>query len=216
VSATYVLGVDLAGPTNRADTVAAGFRTRQKKLEHRFLREGLDDRELEALIIAEIPADVRLVVGLDAPLSYNPGGGDRPADRELRRRLIESGLHSGTVMAPTMSRMVYLTLRGVVVARMLGAVRPGCRIVEVHPAGAMILRGAPAADIRRLKKSAAARRSLLAWLATQGLTGLPSKEANDHIIAAYAAALAAWGWSRRKTRWRHQANLPVNPFDFAC
>jgi predicted nuclease with RNAse H fold len=216
VNEIYLLGIDLAGPSNRANTVVAGFLASRGKLEHQFEKVGCDDRELTALLGSFVPVNAKLVVGLDAPLSYNPGGGDRPADRELRRRLIAAGLVAGTVMTPTMSRMVYLTLRGVIVARLLTAIRPGCQLVEVHPAGAMALRGAPVAVVRKLKSSAAARRSLQAWLATQGLADLPTKALNDHTVAAYAAALAAWDWSRGKDRWSHRADPPGHPYDLAC
>jgi predicted nuclease with RNAse H fold len=212
----HVLGIDLAGPLNKAHTVAAGFCARKEALEYRFDQGDLGDRQIRALIEAEFPADAQLVIGLDAPLSYNPEGGDRPADSALRRRLIAAGLPAGTVMAPTMSRMVYLTLRGVILARSLTALRSDCRLVEVHPAGAMALRGAPAADIRKLKKTKAARRSLLDWLAAQGLAGLPPSVADDHTLAAYAAALAAWDWSRGRACWAHPALPPEHPYDFAC
>ena len=180
----YVLGLDLAGPANDADTVAAGFMAHEEVLEHRITRGDLSDRELHRLIGTELPAAAQLVVGLDAPLSYHPGGGDRPAERSLRRSLIEMGLPPGTVMAPTMSRMVYLTLRGVTVARTLSSLRPGCRLVEVHPAGALAFRGAPVVKIRNLKKSPISRQSLMTWLASQGLSNLPTGAVSDHMVAA--------------------------------
>jgi predicted nuclease with RNAse H fold len=216
MSGTFVLGIDLAGPSNRAATAAALFSVRGEDLECRSLHEGLDDRDLADLLETEVPAEAGLIAGLDAPLSYNPGGGDRPGDCELRRRLVASGLSPGTVMVPTMSRMVYLTLRGVVIARLLAVLRPGCRVVEVHPAGALVLRGAPVADIHALKKSAKSRHSLLAWLGDHGLDGLPATATSDHAVAACAAALAAWQWQRGQSCWTCPADPPVHPFDFAC
>lgn len=212
----YVLGVDLAGPSNDADTVAVGFMAHEEILEHRFTRGDLGDRELHRLIETELPAAAQLVVGLDAPLSYNPGGGDRPAERALRRCLIDMGLPAGTVMVPTMSRMVYLTLRGVTVARTFSTLRPGCQLVEVHPAGALAFRGAPVSEIRNLKKSLISRHSLITWLASQGLSNLPSGAVTDHTVAAYAAGLAAWDWSRGRAPWVHRADPPEHPFDLAC
>jgi len=121
VTAIHVLGLDLAGPTNHDDTAAVLSRVTAGGWEQAVTRTGLDDDALTAWLRELVPAAADLVVGLDAPLSYNPGGGDRPADRALRRLLTEHGLASGTVMAPTMTRMAYLTLRGVVVARTLTA-----------------------------------------------------------------------------------------------
>jgi hypothetical protein len=37
----------------------------------------------------------QIAVGLDAPLSYNPGGGDRPADACLRKAVVGAGLRQG-------------------------------------------------------------------------------------------------------------------------
>jgi predicted nuclease with RNAse H fold len=216
VTGCIVLGIDLSGPGNPAATVAAGFRMDGDRLDRVFLRGDLDDDGLEACLEAEVPQTSDLVVGLDAPLSYNPGGGDRPGDRALRRRLVAAGLPAGTVMVPTLTRMVYLTLRGVVVARLLTSLRPGCRIVEVHPAGALALRGAPPEDVRDLKRSAAARRRLVAWLESRELTDLPAAEVDDHTVAACAAALAARDWSRGRPCWCEPAEPPRHPFDYAC
>src|SRR5688572_13918280 len=106
---TPVVGVDLAGPSNVAETarvwllpaggrlVLAGSRTHAT---HAALLRTVED----------LAAGGPVIVGLDAPLSYNPGGGDRPPDQALRERLVALGLPSGTVMSPTMTRMAYLTL----------------------------------------------------------------------------------------------------------
>jgi predicted RNase H-like nuclease len=86
-----VIGIDLSGPCNAADTAVAAFRSngRSLVLQERLL--GADDAAIAALIARARP-DADLVVGLDAPLSYNDGGGDRPADRLLRARAIAAGL----------------------------------------------------------------------------------------------------------------------------
>jgi len=216
MSESLVLGIDLAGPGNRAGTVGALFGVRRDELDLQQIKRDLGDEEIISLIDGDIPDDATLVVGLDAPLSYNPGGGDRPGDRSLRRRLIDLGLPAGTVMVPTMSRMVYLTLRGLAVARLLESMHPGCAVAEVHPAGALALRGAPVSGIRNLKKSASGRRELCRWLLTQGVAGLPDKDVDDHTVAAYSAALAAWDWSRGRWRWLHRAEPPSHPHDYVC
>jgi predicted nuclease with RNAse H fold len=210
-----IVGVDLSGPTNTGDTAAAWFDATSTGLSPLGLRIGLGDRDLLDLLASLGPPGA-LVVGLDAPLSYQPGGGDRPADRALRRLLVERGLAPGSVMAPTMTRMAYLTLRGVSVARAVERLLPGTRIVEVHPGAAMALRGAPVADVRRFKTDAAARRRLADWLGTQGV-GKPSvAPGTDHELAACACALAAWQWSLGRPAWRAEADGPLHPYDFAC
>ena len=165
----FVLGLDLAGPANAPDTAAALFATRGTGLALVELRTGLDDRALLAWLRGHVPVAGALVAGLDAPLSYNPGGGDRPGDRALRARLTAAGLPPGSVMAPTMTRMAYLTLRGMAVARLLQATWPDPFVCETHPGGSLVLRGAEAGLVRSLKRVAGARTAVLAWLATQGV-----------------------------------------------
>jgi predicted nuclease with RNAse H fold len=157
-----------------------------------------------------------VVVGLDAPLSYNPGGGDRPADRELRKLIIERGLPPGSVMAPTLNRMAYLTLRGISVARAMEMSSPGVRIIEVHPGAAVVLRGASVDDARTFKTDPSSRGRLADWLSTQGVTGLPGEPATDHELAACACAFAAWQWSLGSPAWVAAACGPLSPYDFAC
>ena len=208
----FVLGLDLAGPGNATDTAAALCRVVGDGLELVESHLGLADADIAAML----PAAGDLVVGLDAPLSYQPGGGDRAGDRDLRARLRELGLASGTVMAPTMTRMAYLTLRGISVARLIGSLRPDARVVEVHPAGALVMRGAPVADVREMKRSAAARGRLIAWLGGRiSGTGL-SPDAGDHEVAAAAAALAAGDWSRGRPAWSRDAEPPHHPHDYVC
>ena len=70
---TYVLGLDLAGPANAADTAGVLVRIRSGEPALVAAETGLNDQAIAALL----PGDGNLVVGLDAPLSYQPGGGDR-------------------------------------------------------------------------------------------------------------------------------------------
>jgi predicted nuclease with RNAse H fold len=120
-------------------------------------------------------------------------------------------------MPPTLTRMAYLTLRGIVVARSLRLARDDIQIVEVHPGGTMALRGAPTAAVAGLKHHESARRALLAWLQRQGLKGISAAaKPSDHYVAACAAALAAWKWHRNEAVWRHPAAPPHHPFDYAC
>lgn len=212
-----IIGIDLSGPSNTAATAMACFIGGSETLRCTGTLVGLDDPALRRRVDAASGED-ELVVGLDAPLSYNPGGGDRPGDSDLRRRLIESGLHPGAVMPPTMTRMAYLTLRGVCVARLLSTIRPNRpAIVEVHPAGAMALGGAPAADVRELKRNPLARSRLLRWFEAQGVQGIPSEDPpTDHVVAAAACGFAAWKWALNRSAWCQRADPHIHPYDFAC
>ena len=128
-------------------------------------------------------------------------------------------MHPGSVMAPTMNRMCYLTLRGISVARILTAMteRHAVRVVEVHPGGSMALGGAPVDLIKDMKTDSKARIDLQHWMETQGMQGLATDiSLSDHLMAAAAAALATWRWQDRRPNWLHAAAAPLHPFDFAC
>jgi len=216
MSECHVIGIDLSGPANASDTVVTCFLCRTDHLEHMATIHGADDTLIGESVDSLITGG-DLVVGLDAPLSYNPGGGDRAADKELRRLLIAAGLPPGTVLVPTMTRMAYLTLRGVVVARLLQQIQPLVRLAEVHPGGCLVLRGAPPRDVASLKRDPEARVRLASWLGEHGLRSLPADAArDDHGIAGYAAALAAWQWSLGRSVWCRPASMPFHPFDLAC
>lgn len=214
---SYIIGVDLSGPTNVKDTVFLGFKRTGEGLALVRDIEGARDEEIYQ-VTAELASRGTVVVGLDAPLSYNPGGGDRPGDAALRERITAAGLHPGSVMTPTMTRMAYLTLRGITVTRLLSSLsEPHPRMVEVHPGAALALRGANVPDVRSFKVDPGALQRLLGWLFRQGinLSGV-QKEAGDHHVAACAAALAAWKWDKGESAWRHPADPPHHPFDLAC
>ncbi len=211
-----IIGIDLSGPRNIADTCAAVFDQRLDALSFRRALYAANDQQIFDLV-SNIGSGQHAIVGIDAPLSYNPGGGDRPSDKDLRRLVLEKGRVG--VMPPTLIRMVYLTLRGVALTRELETLRTqtDLRIVEVHPGASMLLRGAAAADVAAFKRDMSARLRLLDWLQGMGLKDLPpEREPSDHFVAACAAALAAWQWSRGASRWCYPGQPPEHPYDFAC
>jgi predicted nuclease with RNAse H fold len=212
-----VVGIDLSGPSNTADTYVTVFNPQGDQLRFTDAMDGANDEQI-LQTVSRYGQSERIIIGLDAPLSYNPGGGDRRSDRELRRLVHEKGGGAG-VMPPTMIRMVYLTLRGVALTRMLETLRPtiDLQIVEVHPGATMVLRGAPAKDVTGFKREHASRLRLLAWLGSVGLQEIPRPETiPDHFVAACAAALGAWQWSLGRAIWCFHAKPPEHPYDFAC
>ncbi len=212
-----VIGIDLSGPANVADTNITSFFEQGQSLHFVDSVQGATDADILQAISNQDPGE-RAIIGIDAPLSYNPGGGDRASDTALRNELRGKGGGVG-VMTPTMTRMVYLTLRGISLARALEALKPGVdlRIMEIHPGACMLLRGAPATDVRGFKRNPSARQHLLYWLDTQGLKHLPEGgNLPDHFVAACAAALGAWQWSLGKPLWIYPADPPTHPYDFAC
>ena len=212
----FVVGIDLSGPANVSDTVCVvfeGLSSSERLIWRNTLDSATDENLFES--VTKLAGQGEVIVGLDAPLSYNVGGGDRPADKELRKQAVAAGLNSGTVMTPTMTRMAYLTLRGICVARLLSSVTD--RIVEVHPGCAMALRGASSQAVRSMKQEPAFRHDLLRWLEKQGLADIPADAAvSDHFVCACASALAAWRWHSNDAKWSHSAKPPFHPFDFSC
>ncbi len=213
-----VIGIDLSGPSNTGNTSVVSFQKQGKALFlHEYISPGTDEAIFR--LAKELSSSSDVVVGIDAPLSYNLGGGDRPADKKLRKRAIEFGMHPGSIMPPTMTRMVYLTVRGMAVARLLESIEntSTIKIVEVHPGAAMALRGAELEQVLGLKKDSSARQKLLEWLQWEGLKGITKERMpDDHYVAACASALAAWKWHSNESVWLERACPPYHPYDYAC
>ena len=211
-----VVGIDLSGPSNARGTCAVALRCREDSAVFAQHLPVAGDAEIFNFV-TDLARDTPVVVGLDAPLSYQPGGGLRQRDRSLREQIVKRGMRHGSVMPPTFNRMTYLTLRGLGVARLLSTLDPvQVRIIEVHPGASFCLRGAPLASVLAFKKQPAHRALLLEWLSTQGITSLPRTEPSDHFVAACGAALAAWEWSRQRSVWLAPPEPPFHPFAFAC
>lgn len=85
-----VIGIDLSGPSNHRDTVLTVFEKRESQLTfvkwiNNISDQGILNEILEQSHLGEV------VVGIDAPLSYEDGGGDRQGDRELRKFIVALG-----------------------------------------------------------------------------------------------------------------------------
>jgi predicted nuclease with RNAse H fold len=214
---TNIFGIDLSGPSNTKESALVSFKARNNLLQMTTAIEGVTDLSIYDAI-AKKSTNVKVIVGIDAPLSYNPGGGDRKSDKDLRKHIIAKGMPSGSVMPPTLNKMAYLTLRGISVCRFLES-HPNKKIniVEVHPSASMALRGAPVKAIRKMKISTKAKQTLVQWLENQGLNGIDlSGSVSDHYVAACAAALAAWKWHLGESVWVFKSEMPFHPYDFAC
>lgn len=213
-----IVGIDLSGMSNSRATSLVYFHEHTGHCTRLGYRDGADDQSILETI-TQLPPHDPLVVGIDAPLSYNITGGDRLADKALRDAIRVVGMRSGSVMTPTMSRMVYLTLRGLGVSRCLETLRAQrtIQIVEVHPGATLALRGAPINAVMQFRHDIDARKQLLLWLEAQGLDDVGDiPVCTDHYVAACAAALAAWKWHHQETVWCMPAQPPHHPYDFAC
>lgn len=219
-----IIGIDLSGPANAKDTVMTVFQTDKDKLRFVDMLTNATDKKLLSAIAAIVEQE-HVVIGIDAPLSYQDGGGDRPQDKSLRRFIKGFGLVGGSVMPPTLTKMVYLSLRGIALTRtlMLQYSLEQLRIVEVHPGAAIGTRiGADHLhDVLHYKKVAgqAARNQLFSWLQTMGVEGIPQElSLTSHGIDSCAAALAAWHWAAedKEPTWQWETVSPEHPFPFCC
>jgi predicted nuclease with RNAse H fold len=212
-----IVGIDLSGPRNFAETCLVSFEERGKQLHLLDVLDGATDEQI-LQATKNLGNKERIILGIDAPLSYHSTGGDRPADKALRDLIREKGGGAG-IMPPTMTKMVYLTLRGINLSRLLELFKPeyDLGIVEVHPGACLLLRGAEKEDVRKFKSDRPACERLLNWLEEHGVKGVGSVETNsDHYVAACAAALGAWSWGLGISKWKFEAIPPHHPYDFAC
>lgn len=217
-----IIGIDLSGPSNRKDTVLAVFEKQAGALKFIKQLSNIGDLGILNEVMHQSQND-EVVIGIDAPLSYQDGGGDRPGDKELRQYIVSLGMKSGSIMPPTFNRMVYLTLRGIKLSREIGNLKTKNPIsmVEVHP-GAVIGSRISQSNLEYVlsyKQDLTARTFIRKWFKEQKLTDLPvCIEEESHSIDACAAALGAWHWRDKQFRpkWILPANIPLHPYDYCC
>jgi predicted nuclease with RNAse H fold len=217
-----VIGIDLSGPANHKDTVMVIFQLKNDRLIFKdMITDAADEMIISAIHSAALMDEV--AVGMDAPLSYQDGGGDRPQDKNIRQFIKGFGLSGSSIMPPTLTKMVYLTLRGIGLTRRISAMKllHQARLVEVHPGAAIGTRIGPEALHHALqyKKEAESRMAIFEWFQTIGFIGLPAEiPLVSHQIDACAAALAAWHWAdpTKQPMWHWSTISSEHPFEFCC
>lgn len=189
---TTLLGIDLSGPSNHADTCMA-WRNEQGIIE---VDCGCSDAQIMHWVTQ---LNHRVVVFIDAPLSYQDGGGYRPCDSALRRFLNDRGFQRLGVIAPTMTKMVYLTLRGIALAQQLD--KAGATVIETHPGASLLLSGVEADQVFALKNSPLAIHAVQSHWQQLGINF--SKElTSDHQVMAVQALLTAERWMSEQCYWQ--------------
>lgn len=218
-----VIGIDLSGPANHKDTAMAVFQTMGDELVLLDMLVHVDDEKILSTIHSFTAEDEDIILGIDAPLSYQDGGGDRPQDKNLRHFIKEFGLSGSSIMPPTLTKMVYLTLRGVSLTRRITnmTATEKIRIVEVHPGAAIGTRIEPEqlSHVLEYKKDIQSRFVIFDWFQSVGLTNLPADiTETSHQIDACAAALAAWHWGdpAKKPIWQWDQITSAHPFEVCC
>ncbi|ELK44936.1 DUF429 domain-containing protein [Halobacillus sp. ACCC02827] len=215
----YYIGIDLSGPSNTKDTVLVCFERKGEALGYHTHIQPAGDEEILAFI-EEKSEHAEVVIGMDAPLSYEDGGGERKQDKELKRFIISLGMKPGSIMAPTMTKMVYLTLRGIRLSREITTAETAypVHLVEVHPGAVIGSRmGTSLSEVLEYKKDLQIRSKLLRWFQSQQLIGIPESFAQEsHTVDACAAALGAWHWidPAYHSPWLYPAEPPLHPYDY--
>ncbi|WP_394232204.1 DUF429 domain-containing protein [Niallia oryzisoli] len=216
-----VIGIDLSGPANHKDTAMAVFQTKGDDLVLAEYMVNCDDEKILSTIFSYTAHDI--IIGIDAPLSYQDGGGDRPQDKCLRDFIKGNGLSGSSIMPPTLTKMVYLTLRGISLTRRIRNIKEAkqIKLVEVHPGAAIGTRIEPdlLSHALNYKKNIQSRYVIFDWFHTVGLKNLPDiLTETSHQIDACAAALAAWHWGHPAKRpvWRWEHVTPAHPFEVCC
>ncbi|RWZ58824.1 DUF429 domain-containing protein [Halobacillus fulvus] len=215
-----IIGIDLSGPSNHKDTVIATFQESNGRLAPVpiGIQVGASDSDILNIVNRQA-ADDAVVIGIDSPLSYQDGGGDRPFDKELRNFSKDLGMKPGSIMTPTMTRMIYLTVRGIHLSHLLSAIPNVKEIVEVHPGTALASRVSKDEIEYALsyKKNAEDLRWVEQWLAHY-FSEVALNSSASHEVDAYLAALAAWHWASEDhtSPWSKNAVPPHHPFPITC
>jgi uncharacterized protein len=213
-----IVGIDLSGPAGPENTGVAVFTAERDCLQ--YAHYDCDGSDAEILdMVSRLLRSGSVLVGLDAPLSYEPGGGLRERDQSLREELVAHGHPQNKVIPPLAPpRMVYLTLRGYGVTRLLATLpAKQVEVVEVHPTASLALRNAPIGDVQRVGEDQTSRSRVQAWLELQGLAGIMLEPVcTSHFVAACSAALAAWKSIRGESVWRAEPEPPFHPYRFVC
>ncbi len=211
-----IIGIDLSGPSNHKDTVVTAFHEKEDCLEFDSRITGASDAEL-INFVSSYAEEGSVVVGIDSPLSYQDGGGDRLFERELRRFAKDLGMKSGSVMTPTLTRMIYLTARGIHLAHSLKTI-DRVEVVEVHP-GVVLASRLSAEDLHHAlsyKKEPTDLEWVTDWLASTFLTEPLPPVNESHEVDAVLASIAAWHWAAKgkSPTWSMDSQPPHHPFPF--
>ena len=217
-----IIGIDLSGPANHKDTVLTVFQLHNDRLEFEGMIDGASDEMIISRIEAEALSD-EVVIGIDAPLSYQDGGGDRTQDKSIREFIKGYGMSGSSIMPPTLTKMVYLTLRGIGITRRINNINTSHKIsiVEVHPGAAIGTRMSSSglAHVLQYKKDRQSRVAIFTWFEKIGLKNLPEETIEStHMMDASAAALAAWHWadSTKQPTWHWKTTSSQHPYEFCC
>lgn len=198
-----VAGIDLAGPTNHNDTSLAIIDD-----NNIYIESDLSDSDIFRIV------EDRSIkhIGIDAPLSYSENGGFRKSDGELRKLLNARGYTSIGVMAPTYSRMIYLTSRGIRLSRLLSFTDKKADLYEVHPGAFYVFDDYSYEIVKSIKKSYEGIVNICKDIESRGYV-FNDYPKTDHEIMAVGAALAVEAKLKGKIHWEYEKDA-IDSFPF--
>ncbi len=203
MSSTIFIGIDLSGPSNTQDTAVCCFDG-----EKCFLQTDLTDSQVIDFL-QPFTANRNIFVAIDAPLTYQEGGGYRDLDRALRQHLNSHGFTKIGVMAPTMTKMAYLTLRGLRIRELLQQI-PNIKLYETHPGAALVLSSVDYQQVIAVKSCENSRKLILEGLTRQ--YQLPELNVqSDHELMAISAMLSAKRKAEKNNLFEFQSKIVGQP-----
>lgn len=177
------------------------------------MQSNLNDSQIYEFL-QQYATNYQIFIAVDAPLTYNEGGGYREVDRAVREHLNAHGFSKIGVMAPTMTKMAYLTLRGLRIRELCGLL-PNVQLFETHPGASLVLDSISYEMVTQIKSMPQAR--LAVWEALTGryrfLNGLKSTKIanNDHELMAIAAMLSAFRFAHHQTLFEFDSTIIGQP-----
>ena len=111
-------------------------------------------------------------------------------------------------MAPTMTRMAYLTLRGIRLYLLLSEYQ-NVSLFETHPGASLVVAGYPQNLVSNIKKSTAALNELNQLLFDDYLEVIQAKD--DHQLMAFSAMMSSRRFARKDTLFSFQSMIPKQP-----
>ena len=196
------IGIDLSGPANTKDTSMCIWHEAKTTIQ-----SDCDDAFI-VQTVKQLAANSSVFVSLDAPLSYQMHGGFRDVDRALRAHLNEQGFSKIGVMAPTMTKMAYLTLRGLRLWLLLKDIS-NVFIFETHPGAALVMSGVEYDLVTQVKSSQKALEKIQQTLARQYQCDLIFQ--SDHELMAFSAMLSVQRYASEQSIFAYQSSVEQQP-----
>ncbi|MBN2647186.1 MAG: DUF429 domain-containing protein [Thiotrichales bacterium] len=199
------IGIDLSGPANCQDTSLCSFDGDDLKI-YRACDDAWLQNHLNELHSMNRP----IFLAIDAPLSYQPGGGYRDVDRALRQLLNEKGYSKIGVMSPTFNRMVYLTLRAFRLKEIC-TYYPNIKLFETHPGAALAIFGADYKELLTIKSCFEKGTQLIKPLLDELAFSTEFQVESDHDVMAISAMLSAYRYANQSSLWQFGSKLDKQP-----